>query len=146
MTIRNHMDCMPDRCLVGDGQCPVLGEVPWPESKPAMTDRDHGWQEGYEAGMAHAQEMYGRTWAGRLDDLRKKVEADRADLNAKIDRAHLKWPIDHEQVNAWSCERVALNRVLAMLKGEESLVVDEVETPWGVLPVLDLDKFKGGAQ
>jgi hypothetical protein len=25
-----------------------------------MSDRDIGWQEGYEAGMAHAQELYGQ--------------------------------------------------------------------------------------
>jgi hypothetical protein len=48
-----------------------------------------------------------------LADLRAQVEADRADLNAKIERAFLKWPIDHEQVDAWASERVALNRALA---------------------------------
>ena len=54
--------------------------------------------------------------AEERESLREKVEADRADLNAKIDRAHLAWPIDHEQVDAWACERLALNRVLALLK------------------------------
>jgi hypothetical protein len=33
------MDCMPDGCLVGDGRCPVLGEVPWPGPVPEQDGR-----------------------------------------------------------------------------------------------------------
>ena len=68
--------------------------------------------------------IYARAWdevsdevfekVNAYDQLCAKVEADRADLNAKIEQSGLTWPIDHEQVDAWASERVALNRVLAL--------------------------------
>lgn len=50
-----------------------------------------------------------------LSDLRTKVEADRDDLTFKITTF---WH-DPEQVDQWASERVALNRVLALMKEEQ---------------------------
>jgi hypothetical protein len=64
--------------------------------------------------MAEANTMASAARADERGKITAKVEADRADLSDKIKQGpevH-----DWEQIDQWSSERVALNRVLTILK------------------------------
>jgi hypothetical protein len=77
------------------------------EEKVRADERDHGWQEGYDAGIAYAVEKYQHTWSTRLADLRAEVEALRGD----------EWADRRPVANGY---RRALDDVLALLDGAAS--------------------------
>jgi hypothetical protein len=52
----------------------------------------------------------------RLEAITSKVEEDRANLTLRMAEPH-EW--DHDQIDQWASERVALNRVLAIMKEEQ---------------------------
>jgi LmbE family N-acetylglucosaminyl deacetylase len=82
--LRKHMDCMPDGCLVGDGQCPVLGQVPWPG--PRIPPIDHvtihagcRYADGYEAAKWEDRDIdQDADWRARKQ-IADRIESEFAD-------------------------------------------------------------------